>query len=69
MVRDEKNRWTPKASNMCDEIRRALIPLYKKREDSGLNREDFFYVASMALHDMILDDTFCFCEFSKELNK
>ena len=69
MVRNEKNSWTPEASTMCDNIRRALVPLYKKKEDSGLNREDFFYVASMALHDIILDDTFCLCEFSKEDNK
>lgn len=67
MVRNEKNHWTSEASNMCDEIRRALIPLYKKREDSGLNREDFFYVASMALHDMILDDTLHIGEFEKEI--
>lgn len=58
MVRDKQNRWTPKASLMCDEIRRTLIPLYNKRDEYNLNREDFFYVANMALHDIILDDTF-----------
>lgn len=52
-VRDKDWNWTTDATNVSDEIKQALMPLFRKCMKGGMLPEAFFYLVGSQVDEMI----------------